>query len=129
MLSFSDTSVWPDLAATIGESSGGATIEVVYVDGMKGELFNEGMTAEIWLFGVLSAIIYFIVLFHTGSFWITTCGLFQVRECKGDISEIEEAISLGGWDMRDWTQSVSLQSLVSLYHVSHSQFHTIPYTH
>jgi len=45
---------------------------------MKGYLFNAGMLAQMPLFLVLTLIVYGMVLIHTGSYWITTCGMFQI---------------------------------------------------
>ena len=61
-----------------GLSEGGATVDMVYYEGIKEQVFSQLMTQEAPLLGVLIIIVYFLLLFHTGSFWIASCSIVQI---------------------------------------------------
>jgi len=67
-----------DYEGFIGTTDGGATVVIVYRDGFKGEIFNQKMIGTGVFFALLVVIIYGVILYHTGSFWITSCGLLQI---------------------------------------------------
>ena len=67
-----------NLEGLIGSSNGDAEIFLIYHSDIKGELFSSMMLTESYSFAVLFIVVYALILFHTGSFWITTCGAFQI---------------------------------------------------
>lgn len=68
---------YDDLQPMSGEAIGGATCEVVYMD-LKGTIFSDKMLSESSSFAILFLVIYCLLLYHTGSFWIATCSAFQI---------------------------------------------------
>ena len=65
-----------------GETIGGATCEVVFMD-IKGDIFNDKMLSESSNFAILFIIIYVLLVYHTGSFWIASCSIFQIMMAFG----------------------------------------------
>ena len=56
-----------ELQPMSGETIGGATCEVVYMD-LKGEIFSDMMLGESSSFATLFVVIYALLVYHTGSF-------------------------------------------------------------
>lgn len=64
----------------IGDSyPGDATVVSASTQGnTRGEIFNSMLTAQMLLAVGVFVIVYFLILYHTGSFWITSCGFLQI---------------------------------------------------
>ncbi|MDA0907859.1 MAG: hypothetical protein O3B44_06820 [Bacteroidetes bacterium] len=69
-----------DIVGLIGRESpgGAASITIIYMESIKGALFNARMMQQSTNFIILFIVIYLLVLWHTGSFWITTNGMIQI---------------------------------------------------
>ncbi len=76
-------SAWKSIETIIGQKKGDVTLENVYLPGAKGRLFNSMMTGSLGNFVFLFAGSYLLILYHTGSLWITTCGVFQILMAFG----------------------------------------------
>ena len=71
--------VWEqDYEPFIGYSDGGATVEIVYLDGIKVELFTKGLLGATPNFVALVFIAYMVIFVHSGSLWVTTCSVFAI---------------------------------------------------
>ena len=71
--------VWEqDYEPFIGYSDGGATVEIVYLDGIKVELFAKGLLGATLNFVALAFIAYMVNFVHSGSLWITFCSGFAI---------------------------------------------------
>ena len=71
-----------ELLPMTGETIGGAMCEVVYAD-IKGEVFSDQMPSEAPLFVILFFCVFALLVYHTGSYWIASCSIFQIMMAFG----------------------------------------------